>query len=138
SDRARPVRSDRRPRLALNMKRNSVVVAAAAAAHIALVQGCSQNKPKTASVSTAAVTRRDIVVDAQANGVVEPINVVEVKSKASGLITKMPVETGTLVKPGDLIVQVDARDVQNQYNQADADVKAAEARLQVSEAQKHR
>ena len=50
----------------------------------------------------------------------------------------MPVETGTLVKPGDLIVQVDARDVQNQYNQADADVKAAEAKIEVSSAQKRR
>ena len=32
----------------------------------------------------------------------------------------MPVETGTLVKPGDLLVQIDTRDVQNQYDQAKA------------------
>lgn len=118
----------------MTMKRSLVFLALAA---IAVSSGCSRNKP-TPSVQTAAVTRRDIVIDAQANGVVEPINVVEVKSKASGLITRMPVETGTLVKPGDLIVQVDARDVQNQYNQADADVKAAEARIEVSLAQKRR
>jgi HlyD family secretion protein len=105
---------------------------------IAIAPACNRNKAKTAPVQTSAVMRRDIVVDAQASGVVEPINVVEVKSKASGLITRMPVETGTLVKPGDLIIQVDARDVQNQYNQADADVKAAEARLDVSAAQKKR
>ncbi|HEU4996259.1 MAG TPA: efflux RND transporter periplasmic adaptor subunit [Gemmatimonadaceae bacterium] len=105
---------------------------------IALAPACSRNATKPPAVSTSPVTRRDIVIDAQANGVVEPINIVEVKSKASGLITRMPVETGTLVKPGDLIVQVDARDVQNQYNQADADLKAAEARLEVSDAQKKR
>jgi HlyD family secretion protein len=110
----------------------------AALAAIALAPACSRNRTKTPAVSTAAVTRRDIVIDAQANGVVEPINIVEVKSKASGLITKMPVETGTLVKPGDLIVQVDTRDVRNQYNQADADVKAAEAKIEVSVAQKRR
>ena len=60
------------------------------------------------------------------------------KSKASGLITKMPVETGTLVKPGDLLVQIDTRDVQNQYDQAEADLDAAQAKLQVSDAQKKR
>lgn len=99
---------------------------------------CGGDKDKAPYVQTAAVTRRTIVIDAQATGSVEPINVVEVKSKASGMITKMPVETGTLVKPGDLLVQIDTRDVNNQYNQADADLKAAQAKLQVSEAQKKR
>jgi len=42
------------------------------------------------------------------------------------------------VKPGDLLAQVDTRDVQNQYNQALADVRAAEARLAVSTAQNRR
>src|SRR5690348_6303590 len=99
---------------------------------------CSGNKDKAPFVQTALVTRRTIVIDAEATGAVEPINVVEVKSKASGLITKMPVETGTLVKPGDLLVQIDTRDVQNQYNQAEADLKASQAKLQVSEQQKKR
>jgi len=99
---------------------------------------CSGSKDKAAFVQTAPVTRRTIVIDAEATGAVEPINVVEVKSKASGLITKMPVETGTLVKPGNLLVQIDTRDVQNQYNQAEADLKASQAKLQVSEQQKKR
>ena len=117
------------------MKRSFVLLSLAA---LAIAPACSRRKASTGQVETAPVTRRDIVIDAQANGVVEPINVVEVKSKASGLIVRMPVETGTNVRPGDLIVQVDQRDVLNQYNQADADVKAAEARLEVSAAQKRR
>lgn len=118
--------------------RRSFLYVALAASAAALVPACGRKQANTGSISTAAVTRRDIVIDAQANGVVEPINVVEVKSKASGLITKMNVETGHLVKRGDLLVQVDTRDVQNQYNQAAADEKAAEARLEVSIAQKRR
>src|SRR5690242_21100814 len=93
---------------------------------------CYGGNDKAPLVQTVLVTRRTIVIDAEATGAVEPINVVEVKSKASGLITKMPVETGTLVKPGDLLVQIDTRDVQNQYNQAEADLKASQAKLQVS------
>jgi len=71
---------------------------------------CNAGKAKPPTVQTSAVQRRDIIIDAQATGVVEPINVVEVKSKAGGAILKMPVETGVLVKPGDLLVQVDPRD----------------------------
>ena len=111
---------------------------ALALAVVAGATGCRGGKSNAPFVQTAVVQRRTIVVDAQATGAVEPINVVEVKSKASGMITKMPVETGTQVKPGDLLVQIDTRDVQNQYNQAQADYKAAQAKLAVSEAQKKR
>jgi HlyD family secretion protein len=113
-----------------------LVVGVVAAGVTALA--CSGKKASGVPIPTAAIERRDIVVDASATGAVEPINVVEVKSKASGQITKMPVETGTMVKPGDLIVQLDTRDVKNQYDQTFADVRAAEAKLQVSEAQKKR
>jgi HlyD family secretion protein len=102
------------------------------------IVACTSKKASNVPIPTAAIERRDIVVDASATGAVEPINVVEVKSKASGQITQMPVETGTLVKPGDLIVQLDTRDVKNQYDQTLADVQAAEAKLQVSDAQKKR
>jgi HlyD family secretion protein len=115
--------------------RRILVVALAA---ISLAPACSRNTTRVGTIQTATIMRRDIVIDAQANGVVEPINVVEVKSKAGGSIIKMPVETGTLVRPGDLIVQIDARDVQNQYNQAQADLAATEAKLEVSKAQKQR
>ena len=108
------------------------------AAVAVVVVACTGKKAASVPIPTAAIERRDIIVDASATGAVEPINVVEVKSKASGQITQMPVETGTMVKPGDLIVQLDTRDVKNQYDQTLADVRAAEARLQVSEAQKKR
>ena len=119
----------------MTMKRLFPALALAA---IAIAPACNRNKSTAPSVSTMPVTRRDIIIDAQANGVVEPINVVEVKSKASGLITRMNVETGSLVRPGELLAQIDTRDVQNQYNQAVADERAAEARLQVADAQKKR
>ena len=107
---------------------------------VTLIAGsaCASKDQKAIPVSTAAVTRRDIVIDAQATGVVEPINVVEVKSKASGQIVKMPVETGSLVKPGDLLVQIETRDTKNQYDQTAAVLAAARSKLEVSTAQKKR
>ncbi len=95
-------------------------------------------KATAPSVQVAMVTQRDIIIDAQANGVIEPITVIDVKSKASGVITKMPVETGTHLNPGDLIVQIDTRDVQNQFDQAKASLDAAQVKLQTAEANKKR
>ena len=115
------------------MNRQLAIVAVAA-----VVAACGGKKEKALPIQTAAVTRQTIVVDAEANGTVEPINIVEVKSKASGLITKMPVETGDLKKPGDLLVQIDTRDVQNQFNQANAALQAAQVKLEVSTSAKKR
>jgi HlyD family secretion protein len=107
------------------------------AALLVAAAACAK-KQQAPSVQVATVTRRDIIVDAQANGVIEPIAIIEVKSKASGVITKMTVETGTHVNPGDLLVQIDTRDVQNRYDQAKANLDAAEAKLSVAENDKKR
>lgn len=103
-----------------------------------LLAACSGKKEQAITIRTAPVEVRTIVVQAEATGIIEPINVVEVKSRSSGQVTEMPVETGTLVQPGALIVQLDTRDVQNQWNQSKADLDAAEKKLQVSEIQKKR
>jgi HlyD family secretion protein len=99
---------------------------------------CAKEETTTLTIPMEPVTRRTIVLDATASGAIEPINIVEVKSKSSGQIVRMPVETGSIVKAGDLLVQLETRDVQNQFDQAQADLNAAEAKLSVSEAQKKR
>jgi len=101
-----------------------------------LLAACS-GKDKNAAplIQTAPVTRQDIVVDVEATGIIAPVNAVEVRSKASGQIIKMPVELGSRVKPGDLLVQIDPRDAQNRYDQAVAAREAAEANLEVTQAQ---
>ena len=74
------------------------------------------------------VTRRDITVTAQASGAINPDTTVQVKSKASGEILDIKVQTGDVVKHGTLIVQVDQRIPAN-------DVATAQASLQVDSAQ---
>lgn len=103
-----------------------------------LALSACKKKEEPITISTAPVERRDITVSAQANGTVEPINIVEVKSKASGQIVRMPVDVGSMVKPGDLLVQIDTRDVQNQYNQAAADLRSAQIQAQVALTQRNR
>lgn len=105
---------------------------------VVLISGCTKKKEVMQATETETVGRQTIVVDAQATGAVEPINVIEVKSKASGQITEMPVEIGTHVRAGDLLVQIDTRDVKNQFDQSMADLKSAEASLSVAQAAKKR
>ncbi len=109
------------------MNRKTILVLAA----ISLV-ACSKKKDQALTIPVQPIIRQTIVVDAEATGVVEPINVIEVKAKSSGQIVAMPVETGTYVKAGDLLVQLDTRDTRNSYAQAKADLDAALIKLQVS------
>ena len=105
---------------------------------VAVFAACGPKKEAPVKVGTVTVDRRTITVDAQATGAVEPINVIEVKSKASGQIVKLPVDIGTQVRAGDLLVQIDTRDVKNQFDQASADLKSAQASLEVAQAAKKR
>ncbi len=97
---------------------------------------CAKAETKVATIPTATIQRRDIVVNAEATGIIEPINVIEVKSKtASGQVTKMSIEIGTFVKPGDLIVQIDTTDLHTQFEQSKADYAAASSNFEVAKAQ---
>src|SRR3989449_4866928 len=113
------------------------LVALAAIAAVLLVRG-ARHRSGAQEVRAVPVERRDIALTIEATGTVEPIDLVEVKSKASGQIVKMPVQVGSFVKRGALLAQIDPRDVQNQYNQALAALKAAEAKVAISQAQKTR
>ncbi len=103
-----------------------------------LPNACRREREKALPIETAAVARRTIVSEATASGQVEPINVIEVKSKSSGQIVEMTVETGSKVSRGQLLIQLDPRDVQQQLSQAVADSVAASAKLAVSKNQKER
>jgi HlyD family secretion protein len=71
-------------------------------------------------------------------GLVEPITTVEIKSKASGEVTAVHVETGTEVTRGTLLAEIEPRDVRSALAQAEADLRVAEARAQTSAANARR
>jgi HlyD family secretion protein len=85
-----------------------------------------------------AARRQTLAISAEAAGVLEPVRTVEVKSKASGEILAIPVETGDVVKEGDLLVQVEQKDARQTLAQAQADLDVAHARLRIAESQLER
>jgi HlyD family secretion protein len=101
---------------------------------LAPIAACSKKQSGQTAIPTAVVARRDIIVTAQATGTVEPEDTVPVKSQASGLVMKMPVEIGQQVKPGDLLVQIDTRTLNNDYQRTKSAEAAAEANVTVTQA----
>lgn len=76
---------------------------------------------------TYTVARGDLSATVSATGKTQPIDQVEVKSKASGQIIVMPVEEGDVVEKGALIARIDETDARNAYEQALADLDVAKA-----------
>jgi HlyD family secretion protein len=85
-----------------------------------------------------AAERQTLSISAEAAGVLEPVTTVDVKSKASGEIVEVPVETGDQVEAGQLLVQVQRTDALQGQNQAQADLDVARARLKIAESQLER
>ncbi|MFP5286727.1 MAG: efflux RND transporter periplasmic adaptor subunit [Thermoanaerobaculia bacterium] len=118
--------------------RHHLLLAAGLALALAGCNGRGETNEPQAAQDTAPVERRDLEVRAEASGQIEPIRVVEVKSKISGELTRITVETGDEVQQGALIGTVDPRDVRNAYAQASADMELARARVETARTQRQR
>jgi HlyD family secretion protein len=107
---------------------------AALAALLAGVAACRKAQPAPL-YEKIPVARRDIVVTASASGTIQPILTLSVKSKASGEIIDMPVQTGDDVKKGQLLAKIDPRIPRNDLTQAEASLAVAKAQLDNATAQ---
>lgn len=86
------------------------------------------NTSQTADMfrKTAVVRRGDLVVSISATGTIDPIEKVDVKSKASGEIIELPIQEGDYVHKGDLIARIDRTIPENDFEQAKADNNVAD------------
>lgn len=108
-----------------------------AAATVVAVMGCKEEAPLIIYESVP-VSHRDIVVAVRATGSILPDTVVEVKSKASGEILEMRVETGQQVQRGQLLVRIDQRVPRNRLAEAESQLEVIRARLSTAESQLRR
>ena len=106
----------------------------AVAVLLAAVMACHKTQANP-SYEAVPVERRNIVVSASASGAIEPVLTVDVKSKASGEIIGMNVQTGDDVKAGQLLASIDPRIQRNNLAQAQANLAVAQAQLSNAKAQ---
>ena len=85
------------------------------------------------AVKTATVERGDIAVTIDATGTIKPLNIVKVSSKASGKILRLNVDAGDYVEKDEIIAVIETTYVQISLEQAQADLRSAQARLQQAE-----
>lgn len=119
-----------RKRLYLGLIVTSVLVAGAAG--LASIKGAG---PAIDPSRLAKVERGTMVRSVVATGKVEPITKVEIKSKANGIIQALHVDIDTLVREGDVLVELDKELLTASVRGADANLQAARASLEGSEAQ---
>jgi HlyD family secretion protein len=117
---------------AIRVRCVSLVAVSLATASLALGCGGAEDAPPYRAVS---VVRKAIRVTAEAAGVIEPVVTVEVKSKASGEILELPVETGSRVERDAVIVRIDPRQPRNALELAEAELRVATARKTVADGQ---
>jgi HlyD family secretion protein len=104
---------------------------------LSLAIGCKKDAPAPV-YETIPVARRDIIVSARATGTIQPDTTVEVKTRASGEVMQLKVETGQVVKRGTMLMQIDPRLSRNAVAQAEASLEAARVQLNNAEIQKRR
>ncbi len=89
----------------------------------------SARNPGPGELSAVTVERGTVKLTVTADGTLQPRTTVQVKSYAGGRVDVLAVEVGDTVKAGDLIANIDRTDSLAAYDQAMADLAAAQARL---------
>ncbi|MEE8193745.1 MAG: efflux RND transporter periplasmic adaptor subunit, partial [Gemmatimonadales bacterium] len=102
---------------------------------LVLVAAACEDAEEGRPFQVVAAQRQTLAISAEAAGVLEPVTTVEIKSKASGEILSIPVESGDLVERGALLVQVEQTDARQTLAQARADLEVAKARLKIASSQ---
>jgi HlyD family secretion protein len=93
------------------------------------------NKPvKIDNEKIAKAERIDLARSVVATGRIQPVTQVEIKSKASGIIQKLPVNVGDMVHKGQVICELDQNDLLPLLRQQQAALHVAEANLRTAQA----
>jgi HlyD family secretion protein len=124
-----------------NKKRRWTITIIACVAVVALVivaVAATRGGTKIDPTKLAKVERGDITKSVVATGKVTPITKVEIKSKASGIVKKLYVDTGDRVKQGQVLAELDKIEIEAQVNSARAQLLSSEANLKSAQADEKR
>ncbi len=82
---------------------------------------------------TSPVTRGDVTQFVTANGTLTPVQLVEVGSQISGVITEIKADFNSRVKAGDVVAQIDPATYERALGQAEAELANAEAARELAQ-----
>ncbi|MDQ1470699.1 MAG: HlyD family secretion protein [Bryobacterales bacterium] len=108
-----------------------IVVAAVAGVSLRAIGG---KPPKIEQEKLAKVERIDLARSVVATGKIQPVTQVEIKSKASGIIQKLPVNVGDVIHKGQIICELDQNDLLPALRQQQAALHVSEANVKSAQA----
>ncbi len=82
---------------------------------------------------TSSVTRGEITQFVTANGTLIPVQLVEVGSQISGVITEIKADFNSRVKAGDIVAQIDPATYERALGQAEAELANADAAQELAQ-----
>lgn len=104
--------------------------------------GCTrsqaQPKPAPPTVTVAPVEQQEIVEWDEFTGRTAPVELVELRPRISGHIQEVRFESGSLVKKGDVLVKIDPRWHQAEFDRRQADCEQAKVHLENAEREARR
>jgi len=114
------------------MKKPIAIIVALLLAVVVGYFAFGQQKPTEPEIEFrySPIAKGNLIRSISATGQVVADTTVDVKSKAGGKVVKLVVEEGSVVKAGDLIALIDPADTQSVYDQAQADLDSANARVE--------
>ncbi len=80
-------------------------------------------------IKTAKAEMGSVIATVSANGVLQPLRTVQLKSNVGGQVTALLVDEGDRVQQGQLIARIDPTDTQTAYDQSMADMAASLSRV---------
>ena len=122
-------RSTARPMMAENSKRKWIVITLAVAL-VVIVLVVLAGRDQAPTVAIAQVSREDLTASITSNGKIEPISPVTARAQFPTFVDKIMVTEGQNVHRGQLILSLNAADIQNQLAQARQDLLSAQTILQ--------
>ncbi len=120
-----------------NKKKRWIIITIVGVAVLALVivgVAATRGGTKIDPTKLAKVEKGDLAKSVVATGKVTPITKVEIKSKASGIVEKLYVDTGDRVKQGQILAELDKIEIEAQVNSAKAQLLSSEANQKSAEA----
>jgi len=115
------------------MPKRYIVLGVIGAMVLLALSGCKtaerRSRSAARSVEVAKVAKGDIQVSSKLTGRLEPEAEVAVLAKLSAQVVAVRVRVGEKVKAGQVLVELDKKEVSEQVRQAEANLKVAEAAL---------
>lgn len=111
------------------LRRNRLVLGAAAAVAMLLIFASGMMRRRVVPVRAETVIRQSIASVISTNGKVEPVKNFEAHSPAPAIVKRVLVKPGDAVKPGQLLLQLDDSSARTNAAKALAQLRAAEADL---------